>query len=37
MDVANVTLPSDLEAFVAGKVTSGEYVTRSEVFRERVA
>jgi len=34
MDVANVTLPSDLEAFVAGKVTSGEYVTRSEVFRE---
>jgi antitoxin ParD1/3/4 len=34
MDVANMALPPDLEAFVAGKVTSGEYVTRSEVFRE---
>jgi putative addiction module CopG family antidote len=34
MDVANLVLPPDLEAYVAGKVTSGEYVTKSEVFRE---
>jgi putative addiction module CopG family antidote len=34
MDIADVALPADLEAFIAGKVTSGEFVTRNEVFRE---
>jgi len=34
MDIANVSLPPDLEEFVSGAVASGKYSTKGELVRE---